>query len=165
MTSSSLQWNGLMIITILFSSTSKSWTSVVVNPKDIFILGLPLKSPFHCAEDFSWTGGIPSPPSLFALTGVVFRHVCVSSTYPVPMSDVRRLVTHTSFHSISVSGCSMWKVEESEPQLFFNFRSRYKFFLNFLSSSSTFSVLLLLQLSQFFSNFLSFSSTFSVLKM
>ena len=33
------------------------------------------------------------------------------------------LVILLNFHSISVSGCSTWKVEERGPQLFFNFGS------------------------------------------
>ena len=77
--------------------------------------------------------------------------------------SVRRSVTLSNFHSTSVSGCSTWQVEESGPQLFFNFGSGYllkiiqfsekinkdilgpyffnpklRFFLNFFSFSSTF---------------------------
>ena len=44
---------------------------------------------------------------------LLFRHASVSSTYPSKMS-----VILLNFHSISVAGCSTWKVEESRPQLF-----------------------------------------------
>ena len=56
------------------------------------------------------------------MSSSIFRHASVSSTYPSKMS-VRPLVILLNFHSISVSGCSTWKVEERGPQLFFNFGS------------------------------------------
>ena len=45
-------------------------------------------------------------------------HVCLSVG-----PSVRWSVILLNFHSISVSGCSSWKVEERQPQLFFNFGS------------------------------------------
>ena len=51
----------------------------------------------------------------------LFRHARVSSTYPSKMSVrplVRWSVILLNFNSISVSGCSTWKVEKSNPQLF-----------------------------------------------
>ena len=55
----------------------------------------------------------------------IFRHASVYSTYPCQSVRplVGPLVILLNFHSIGVSGCSTWKVEERGSQLFFNFGS------------------------------------------